>query len=188
MESVLGRDVTKKESDAVRDHISLIKIYDVAITIKKEFGISPQTTYNTTDPLPLKRLMRPTRPYVPAWVPEVLYYYSNIIGKKLKYGVEFDLFVAEVKPTEANYAPNKCDLIKINLELISMLDELISYNVADPVVFCLLVRGFECQLFRINLDHDGFYFSPVVQAFFLPHGVAALPLLSLSYPKSALYL
>ncbi|KAI8880018.1 hypothetical protein K501DRAFT_276008 [Backusella circina FSU 941] len=33
---------------------------------------------------PLKRLLRPTYPYALAWVPGIPYYYSDIIGKKLK--------------------------------------------------------------------------------------------------------
>jgi hypothetical protein len=53
----------------------------------------------------------------------------------------FDLLNVEVKPTEAMYAPNKCDLIKINLELKGMLVPLIKYNVEDPVAYGLLVCG-----------------------------------------------
>jgi hypothetical protein len=38
------------------------------------------------------------------------------LSYKVKEGIEFDLFIAEGKPTEAYYAPNKCDLTKINIQ------------------------------------------------------------------------
>ncbi|KAI8888687.1 hypothetical protein K501DRAFT_267771 [Backusella circina FSU 941] len=66
---VLGRGVTKKEFDATRDRISLIKIFDVINTIKKEFDISPQTTYNNTDSQAKKKaigvLEEIAAPYMP---------------------------------------------------------------------------------------------------------------------------
>ncbi|KAI9273414.1 hypothetical protein EDC94DRAFT_644663 [Helicostylum pulchrum] len=70
------------------------------------------------------------------------------------------------------YTPNNSDFTKIHLAMKSMLNKLIKMNIDDPVVFGLLIQGFDCQAFKMSLNGDGFYFCPVVHFLYLPRDVS----------------
>lgn len=95
------------------------------------------------------------------------------ISYEYKGGQNLDLCIIEVKKkSNTTYTPNNSDFIKIHLEMKAMLDRLIKMNVDDPVVYGLLIQGFECQVLKMTLDGDGFYFAPVIHFFHLPRDVS----------------
>jgi hypothetical protein len=82
-----------------------------------------------------------------------------------------DLFIVEVKLTNKSYFPHQDDFIKLRLEMQKMLNSLIFINVPEPIVFGLLLKGLNCQLYAMWLEYDGVYVCRELQSFSLPRSV-----------------
>jgi len=90
------------------------------------------------------------------------------------------LLIAEVKPEGHHVADSGPwnDLVKLGNELKDTIDEIIEHGVEATEVCGLLVQGFRCDLFVMDLKFDGLYRMIRVGRFYLPrdrHNFSVLP-------------
>jgi hypothetical protein len=52
-----------------------------------------------------------------------------------------DLFIAEVKKHKKEYTPSTDDIVKTNLELQKMLNNLIALNIPEPAVYGMVIQS-----------------------------------------------
>ncbi|CAG8674653.1 2211_t:CDS:2, partial [Acaulospora morrowiae] len=101
-------------------------------------------------------------------------------------GNRYYLFVSEIK--SARYISSKkinfvdCDLVKIGNEMKDMLDKCIEDGVKtkDLAVCSILVEGFQCSMFVMDLKFDAIYRMILLGKFFLPQNIHNLNVLSMA--------
>ncbi|KAI9485233.1 MAG: hypothetical protein EXX96DRAFT_2335 [Benjaminiella poitrasii] len=81
-----------------------------------------------------------------------------------------DLFIMEIKKDDKDYTPDADDIIKINLELQVMLNQLILLNVVEPVVYGIVVKKHKSKIYQMTFK-NGIYISYVTERFYLPRNV-----------------
>ncbi|CAG8580638.1 1362_t:CDS:10 [Funneliformis caledonium] len=99
---------------------------------------------------------------------------------------KYYLLVSEIKPTrymsskETNFVD--FDLIKIGNEMKNMLDKCIKNGVKtkDLSICSILVEGFQCSVFVMDLKFDAIYRMILLGKFFLPQNVHNLNVLSIA--------
>ncbi|CAG8688624.1 4033_t:CDS:2, partial [Funneliformis mosseae] len=99
---------------------------------------------------------------------------------------KYYLLVSEIKP--ARYMSSKetnfvdFDLIKIGNEMKNMLDKCIKNGVKtkDLSICSILVEGFQCSVFVMDLKFDAIYRMILLGKFFLPQNVHNLNVLSIA--------
>ncbi|KAL4209126.1 hypothetical protein AB4K20DRAFT_1636385 [Rhizopus microsporus] len=78
-----------------------------------------------------------------------------------------DLFIMEIKKDDKDCTPDADDIIKINLELQVMLNQLILLNVAEPVAYGIVIKEHESKIYQMTFK-NGIYISYVTERFYLP--------------------
>ncbi|CAO3638490.1 unnamed protein product [Cunninghamella blakesleeana] len=79
-----------------------------------------------------------------------------------------DIFVMEVKPPKkSSNSQLQSDYIKLGKEMKMMIDALSNKNIGDKVVCGLLVEGFVCTSFCMDLKYDGIYRMVELGKFYL---------------------
>ncbi|CAO3702603.1 unnamed protein product [Rhizopus stolonifer] len=81
-----------------------------------------------------------------------------------------DLLIMEIKKNKKDCTPDADDTIKINLELQVMLNQLIILNVAEPVVYGIVIKEHESKVYQMTFK-NGIYISYVIEKFYLPRNV-----------------
>ncbi|OBZ81267.1 hypothetical protein A0J61_10684 [Choanephora cucurbitarum] len=88
---------------------------------------------------------------------------------------EVATFIVEVKAPSRN--KNSNDFIKLGFTLKSMLDSLIKRGMRSPRVLGLLVDGFDCYLYMMQIDNEAIYQMVELRRFSLPKSEEELLLL-----------
>ncbi|KAI9494178.1 hypothetical protein BDB00DRAFT_336819 [Zychaea mexicana] len=100
--------------------------------------------------------------------------FPDFTAYKRASGRTYDLFVVEVKrPTSS-----KSDFIKMGIMLRGMIDKLVELSVPNPTVCGLIVKGFKCTTYRLDLKAKHVYRMVELQEFLLPqesYQVGCLP-------------
>ncbi|KAL1932874.1 hypothetical protein VTP01DRAFT_8552 [Rhizomucor pusillus] len=80
------------------------------------------------------------------------------------------LLTLEAKsPSEKNRTCNGYnDFLKLGKEMKCICDNLVSLSVREPVVTGILVKGFECRLYKLSLRHEAIYEMVEIGSFRLP--------------------
>ncbi|CAO3678056.1 unnamed protein product [Rhizopus stolonifer] len=92
--------------------------------------------------------------------------YSAKIGSNI-----FDFLIFEVK------CPNsvaKDDLFKMSLELQLMINRMVANKINNPVVYGVVVQGFGCDVYRMELVAPLVYLLIKVRSFYLPRSTCDL--------------
>ncbi|KAI8079403.1 hypothetical protein BDF21DRAFT_493991 [Thamnidium elegans] len=85
--------------------------------------------------------------------------------------------VLKLKTLKKSRTPDNNDKIKINLELQLILNQLVLLNIKDPIVYGLLIEGYECTLYEMKLEREAEYISRVVESFYMPRDMNDIALL-----------
>ncbi|KAI7861271.1 hypothetical protein BDF14DRAFT_2000049 [Spinellus fusiger] len=78
-----------------------------------------------------------------------------------------DITVAEFKPVGTHSGKPPSDLVKLGQQMKTMLNDLISHKVGNPVVCGILVQGKVCSLYKMDLIAPRFYRMILLASFSL---------------------
>lgn len=84
------------------------------------------------------------------------------------------MFIVEVKCPKSK---EDDDFFKLSVELQMMLNKLAQAGVEAPQVFGMIIYGFECFTFKMDLIAPGIYRMIKLKSFFVPQNVYDLPTL-----------
>ncbi|OBZ81599.1 hypothetical protein A0J61_10353 [Choanephora cucurbitarum] len=99
-------------------------------------------------------------------------YTLSIEGRQ---AVNVEFFVVEVKTPSRNRNSN--DFVKMGFILKFMLDNMVKHGMKKPKAFGLLVDGFNCYLYKMQLLYEAIYEMTEMESFALPRSADELPLL-----------
>jgi hypothetical protein len=94
--------------------------------------------------------------------PDIKYSYTLTSGRKV------DLLVVEVKSPSSTTSG---DFLKLSIELQLMINRLVEAGVDSPEVYGVIIRGYRCSSYKMDLKAPSVYRMIRLKSFYLPRSL-----------------
>ncbi|KAG0179965.1 hypothetical protein DFQ29_001442, partial [Apophysomyces sp. BC1021] len=91
-----------------------------------------------------------------------------------KWRNRYDVLVAEFKPINRRNNRPPSDLVKLGQQMKIMINSIVKADISSPVVCGILVEGYQCSTYKMDLPFPGVYRMVKLQDFVLCHDRSSL--------------